>query len=475
MRAWLASRTVWQVALACAVALHAWYFAALSVEMHRGLGTSAYDFGLYDQGLWLLSRFDAPFVTLMGRNLFGDHTSFVLLALVPLYWLTDNTSTLLVVQALVVALGALPVFVVSRRVLGGEGAALALAGAYLLHPAVGWIVLENYHPDSFLGLTVGVACAGALLGRWRWYFVGVVLTLLVKEDALLVVVPLGAWVAVRRNARIGVVTSVFAAWFTLVAMFGIQRGLLGVPFRNSWRFPFGGPLETLASPVVRPLELLAHLAAEGRPLYLLQVLAPLAFAMLAAPGLAVVAVPVLASNVLSTFWYQHQIQYHYTLVVLPVLVMASATGIARLGARWRRPALAALLVASLAGAWLWSPLPLARPSVRYNSPRSEFVREAMEALERVPGDAVVSAFHPLTAHLARRPRVYSFPVPFERRLYGPDGFATGGELSFAGDVEFVVLPVEMEPETQVVWHRIADRFELAFANSRWMVWQRASD
>jgi hypothetical protein len=208
---------------------------------------------------------------------------------------------------------------------------------------------------------------------------------------------------------------------------------------------------------------------------LLQVLAPLAFAMLAAPGLAVVAVPVLASNVLSTFWYQHQIQYHYTLVVLPVLVMASATGIARLGARWRRPALAALLVASLAGAWLWSPLPLARPSVRYNSPRSEFVREAMEALERVPGDAVVSAFHPLTAHLARRPRVYSFPVPFERRLYGPDGFATGGELSFAGDVEFVVLPVEMEPETQVVWHRIADRFELAFANSRWMVWQRASD
>src|SRR5262249_20523369 len=67
-----------------------WYFlwsARLSVEIHQGYGTSAFDVGLYDQGLWLLSRFKAPFVTLMGRNLFGDHTSFTLLFLVPLYWI----------------------------------------------------------------------------------------------------------------------------------------------------------------------------------------------------------------------------------------------------------------------------------------------------------------------------------------------------------------------------------------------------
>ena len=34
-----------------------------------------------------MSRFHAPFVTLMGRNLFGDHTSFILVLLVPFYWL----------------------------------------------------------------------------------------------------------------------------------------------------------------------------------------------------------------------------------------------------------------------------------------------------------------------------------------------------------------------------------------------------
>lgn len=463
---------MWQVALGSAVTLHATYFAALTVEVHRGLGTSAYDFGLYDQGIWLLSRFDAPFVTLMGRNLFGDHTSFILLALVPLYWITSNTSTLFVVQAIVISLGALPIFVVARRRLGSEATALAVAGAYLLHPAVGWIALENYHPDSFLGLFVGVACAGALLGRWRWYFLGVVLALLVKEDVGLVLIPLGAWVAVRRNTRIGVVTAAFALWYALVAVFGIQRGLLGVPFRNSWRFPFGGPWDALVSPLARPLDLVRHLASDGRPFYVLQMLLPLALVMGAAPGFAAIAVPVLASNVLSTFWYQYQVEYHYSLVIVPVLAMATVLGLARIPERWRRATVAGLVASSLVCAWLWSPLPLARHSVRYNSPRSAYVREAMEAVARVPDDAVVSAFHPLTAHMARRHRIYSFPVPFERRLYGPDVFAAGGELAFSNEIEFVVLPVELPDKDAAVWDRVRDRFELAFANSRWAVWQR---
>jgi hypothetical protein len=70
--------SVWQTATGSLIALLFVYLAAMSVELHRGLNTSAYDFGLYDQGIWLLSRFENPFVTLMGRNLFGDHTSFIL-------------------------------------------------------------------------------------------------------------------------------------------------------------------------------------------------------------------------------------------------------------------------------------------------------------------------------------------------------------------------------------------------------------
>jgi uncharacterized membrane protein len=61
-------------------------FSLLSVQVQDGYGTPGYDMGIFDQGVWLLSRFHAPFVTVMGRDLFGDHTSFILLLAVPLYW-----------------------------------------------------------------------------------------------------------------------------------------------------------------------------------------------------------------------------------------------------------------------------------------------------------------------------------------------------------------------------------------------------
>src|SRR3954471_11877397 len=126
------------------------HFGHLTSDIHRGYGDSAFDIGLYDQGVWLLSRFHAPYITLMGRNLFGDHTLFSLLALVPLYWIHAGADTLLYVQALMMALGAVPVYMLVMRRMNNPAFATVLPLAFLLHPALGQTNLENYHPDSFL-------------------------------------------------------------------------------------------------------------------------------------------------------------------------------------------------------------------------------------------------------------------------------------------------------------------------------------
>jgi uncharacterized membrane protein len=49
-----------------------------------------------------MSRFKTPFVTLMGRNLMGDHTSFILVLLVPLYWFAPGVGVLLFSQSAVI-------------------------------------------------------------------------------------------------------------------------------------------------------------------------------------------------------------------------------------------------------------------------------------------------------------------------------------------------------------------------------------
>ena len=84
---------------------------------------------------------------------------------------------------------------------------------------------------------VGFAIYAALERKWRLYVVFVVLSLLVKEDASLVIVPLGIWVAVKRDRRIGLLTIVGSIAFMLVAMYLVMRSLIGVPTRNGMADP----------------------------------------------------------------------------------------------------------------------------------------------------------------------------------------------------------------------------------------------
>jgi uncharacterized membrane protein len=243
--------TPWQGVLAVMIVAYTWYFTKISIDVHQGLGTSSYDVGLYDQGVWLLSRFKAPFVTLMGRNLMGDHASFILVFLAPFYWLYPSINTLFFFQSLALGLGALPVFLYARHKFASERLAVVLAGCYLLHPAVSWANRENFHPDSFLGVFIGMAIYAALVRKWRLYAVFVVLALLVKEDVSLVVVPLGVWVALKRDRRIGLATIGGALGLMLFAMFAVMKSLIGVPTRNGWRIPFGGPTGLLREAVER--------------------------------------------------------------------------------------------------------------------------------------------------------------------------------------------------------------------------------
>ncbi len=106
-----------------------------------------------------------------------------------------------------ISAGAIPVFLYTRRRLESEIAASIFALVYLIHPATVWIGIENFHPDSFLGLFIGVALYAALEQRWRLLFVALVLSLSVKEDVALVIIPLGIWLAFRKSRKVGLTTA----------------------------------------------------------------------------------------------------------------------------------------------------------------------------------------------------------------------------------------------------------------------------
>lgn len=476
MKSWLRSHDPGLLALCGVVVVFIAYYGSLTLNIHHGLGTAAYDSGLYDQGVWLLSRFEAPFVTTMGRNLLGDHTSFILLVLVPFYWIAPGAWILFWSQAAVIGLGALPVYLYGRHALRSSGLALFFAVAYLVHPAVLGALLENYHPDSFLGLFVPLALWAALTCRWGWYAIAVVGALLVKEDVALVIVPLGVWVAVHRNRRTGVITVGAAVLTTLVAMFVVMRSLIGVPTRNAWRIPFGGPTGFLSAVFTRPRDVASYFTSEDRPWYLLQMMLPMGLQFLRRPNVAAISALVLFTNVLSTYWYQFHVQYHYSIVAVPALVFGTIWAIQQLpatGLGGRRVAVSFVVLGTVASALLWSPIPNGRAMPVYWAPSHPVAVAAREAVDLVPDEAVVAAHYRIAPHLAYRKEIYQFPTPFRAVLYGVGLELEGSRLDDRAErVDFVVLQKNMSAEAADDFAVISSAFDEYFENEHWVVWQR---
>jgi hypothetical protein len=84
---------------------------------------------------------------------------------------------------------------------------------------------------------------------------------------------------------------------------------------------------------------------------------------------------------------------------------------------------------------------------------------------------VISVFHPLSAQLARRERVYVFPNPFRRALYGPDVFAAGDRLDFADEIEYVMLPIALSSESEQVWRAEIPDYLIVASNDWWILYR----
>ena len=461
--------SMWTFATFLAVVIHTYIVTRLQWDIHRGLGTSAFDVGLYDQGLWLLSQFEAPFVTLMGRNLFGDHASLILIFLTPIYWFFPGVETLLFLQAAVISAGAIPIYFYARRVLESNAFGFFFAVIWIVNPVVNGTNLENFHPEAFLGLLVPIALIAALEKKWRRYWIAMALCLLVKEDVVLLILPLGGLIALRGDKRRGLITSFVAISAAFAGMFLIMRNLIGVPTRNAWRIPFGGVGGFIKECLTSPTNVVRYLTSEERPIYLWKLFAPFAFMSFLAPEVAMVSSLVIFSNIVSTFWYQFHIEYHYSLIIVPALLIAVIVGLAKMDRR-RRVMIAGLVaITSLLAGNAWSYVPFRSDDFPRWGANNPVALSSFEIMDLVPAEASISVFHSLAPHLTHRKEVYMFPNPFKIVMYGPDTSTEGLRSPLAEFVDFVVLPTQLDSELSAILESISEEFTVVASNENWQL------
>lgn len=441
-----------QCVVVAAVTLYVLLLVRWTFRTHDSFATYGFDLGIYDQGMWLLSRFERPFVTIMGRHLFGDHTSFVLVPFVPLWWVVPGAKALLVLQTAAMAGAAVPVFLIARDRLRDERLAAMLAVAFLAHPAVAWLNMEQFHPDAFEVPALLFAFWFALRRRWVGYFVCLALFLAVKEDTPVVALAMGAWIFFKLDRRVGAITCAVSGVYLALAMWVILPAFNDVGSLNGWRLPFGGPGGVVRTAFTKPGDLLSYLRSDERPFYAWQLVSSFALLPLLSPSTALLAAVPIGVNILSNFWYQYHLEYHYTATIPPLLMVATILGVARLSpARARLAACAVVLVSSLFAGWFWGPASFAREPGPIGDPSYPGFVTWREAVAAVPDDAVVSAHYRFVTHLEHRREIYEFPVPWRARNWGTFEHEGQPLPARAARVEYVVLPLPMDPSDQAVF------------------------
>jgi len=396
-------------------------FAALSLLRQRAFATGRFDLGNMVQAVWWTAHgHPLQMTNLHGQQIsrLAAHVDPILAVFGPLWWIWPSPDLLLVTQALAVAAGAWPVFLLARKHLESSRAALGFALAYLLYPATGWLTLNEFHP---------VALATPLLLFAFWYLdndrllpfaLFAVAAAACKEEIGLVVAGFGLWYALakRRRAEGTAITVLGVAWSAIAIAVVIPH------FHTAGESDFYGRYSEVggsAAGIVKtaftdPVRLL-DAAFSARDLhYLLELVAPLAALCLLAPVALLAAVPELAINLLSATPTQTSIHFHYTAGLIPPLVIAAVLGAKRL-TRWTVPVAIAVVVAAVLGNYRlgpitgWRHVPGGAHFQATAARVTDHDRIAARALTLIPRSAVVSATNTLGAHLSARRRVLSFP------------------------------------------------------------------
>jgi uncharacterized membrane protein len=435
----------------------------------------AFDFAIFDQGLWLLSEGEEPFVTVRGLHLFGDHSSYIMLLLAPVYVVLPYPEVLLVFTVAVIAVGGPLVYSLGRELGASQALSTVAASVYLLHPATSWNAFDNFHPEV---LTIPLVIGGFLLiqrDRAWWGLALLGVALLAKEDVALLLIPLGLYLAVATARRwvgfalagASLVALVANLWF-LLPHFSPSGELL---YADRYA-PFGEGLIGLAFGLVTSPGLLLETVLEPSKLgYLAAMFLPVAPLALLAPRMLLVSVPPIMANVLSTFPYQTEIRWHYTTYTLIVLGLAVAIGAAKLTEKSddiRKLAIGSLGLAVAFHVAL-APNPIFQPE-HWDSAHPD--HEVMsEAASLIPNGAVVAASDTFVAHLAHRRGIYLFPNPWLDHNYGtPEDQPPSPDV-----VEWVIVRADAgEPDRSLIDElRESGDFRVAFDRAPALVLTRS--
>ncbi|MDH5639159.1 MAG: DUF2079 domain-containing protein [Nitrospinota bacterium] len=402
------------------------WFTYHSIDRWSAMRTSL-DFVHLDSAAYNTAHGKFMFSNAKMINFWAEHISPTLLVVSFFHLFSDGYWFIFFYQSASIGLAAIPLFLLARKLLGDERAALFFAMGYLANGMIQMANLFEYHEYAHTGLFFFGALLAASYGRWGWYALCAVGIMAVKEDGFVTLAGVGLYAAVACKAYRKAAFTWIACAVVATLEFGViypwLRGgevykydsyysWIGTTLADKLAYVLGSPVQFISQALSSPAR-----AAAWWNLLLGFIFLPL-FSPL---GAAIMFWP---SMELFLSWYPgaHGLNYHYPLLVMPMWTAAAVMGTANLArfAAKLRPGSGTKLIVSLSaaiyilGVNLWQAgyyggLPIiSNPSRLISEQDRAHARIVREALKIIPPGATISAHDGPYSFLTHTPNAYLY-------------------------------------------------------------------
>jgi len=418
-------------------------FAFISLWKYYNFGYDAMDLAIINQVFYNSSLGNFFASSIHPPTYLGDHFTPILFLLLPFYFLWLEPPLLLILQTIILALSAWPIYLIARKVLT-KNWSLILAIAWLVNPFVQNINLFEFH---FLPLAI-------FFILWAFYFfqnqkiwlfaIFSALALLVREDVALTIFMFGL-IAVWQKRKI--------RWWLTPFLSSLIYFLLAIKITSllvpAGQYKFSIYYSWLVSSLTtKPWLILTHLFQPGNWELIIALLLPLVFLPLISPFYLILGLGTFLQLILrSGGGSATLLETHYASLLLPAVFIAAIYSIKKITNNnsgqqkiisliKKYEGLAKLIFAAgliyfslTLGPIVGSFSQITQPSL----PSTKNLNKK-EILEKIPKNASVAATYEMLTPLSSRPYLYSFNYIF----LGKQQFLTE-DYSLPDNTEYLII------------------------------------
>lgn len=308
------------------VAIASLILLAASSLRHFLLQSSALDLAAFDQWVYLLSQDLPPISSFFGVHVLGDHAAFVLYPISLLYRIKADVHWLLLIQAIALAIGSIPLYALSRHYGLSNYEARSIALCYILYPAIfNSNFYADFRPETLAAPGLLWAIQSGITGKSRQLAIAIALVLSCKERLGLTVIALGVWFCFcekRRFYGLGcIVAGVVWCIFTMGYVIPLLRS--GNPSGLEFYSSLGSSSSEIALNILQnPALLFERLFLGDRLGYCLLLIAPVILGLHWKEVASLIpAIPALLLNLLSDYAPQRDLIHHYSLPIFPFIMV----------------------------------------------------------------------------------------------------------------------------------------------------------